>query len=141
VILLAELLGEHLELEKLGARLLDVVNVRVPDAAKVAALRWELCRAFVDHWGREDQLIYDRLLASGDAEAVAAAWEFRREFGALREEMRLYVTEWPVDRIAREWEAFRDHTFALRDRIDARRAQEESVLYTHARRVIGRRAA
>jgi len=141
VTVLAELLGEHLHLEKLGGRLLAEVRAPFPDAARVAALRWDLCRAFIDHWEREDQFIYDPLLASGDAEAMAKAWEFRREFGALREEMRHYVTEWPVDRIPREWEAFRDYTFALRDRIDARRAQEETVLYAHAQRVIGRRAA
>ena len=141
MIVLAELLGEHQELERLADGFKAIVRAPVPDAAAVAAVRWQLVRAFIDHWEREDRLVYDLLLASGDARATALTWAFRQEFGTLREEMRRYVTEWPVDRISREWQAFQEHTFGLATRVDARREQEEKQLYPQARRVIGRRAA
>lgn len=86
-------------------------------------------------------MVFANMLVSGDVAAVAIAWTFRQEHGAIPERFRDYVAQWPVKRVAREWEAFRAETRdmlgALADRIQS----EEDVLYAHAARVMERRAA
>lgn len=137
----AGLLAEHRELEEQAARLQRIVTLEVADPAAVAAARWRMAQLLFDHCANEDRLVYDRLLASGDANATALAWSFRREHGALSPTFNQYIAEWPVARVAREWRAFQQATREVLQALAARIACEEVSLYTEAQRVLVRRAA
>lgn len=136
-----DLRAEHRELEAQAATLLRVVRNLVPDAAAVAVLRWRIARMLGDHCAREDRAVYERLIASGDARATAIAWRHRQEHGRLVPEFSDYIAAWPIDRVSREWEAFRAATEAVVMRLDSRISLEERVLYAHVARVTAQRRA
>jgi hypothetical protein len=100
-----------------------------------------MAQALLDHCNRENWLVYDRLLASGDAIATNIAWRYRQEHGALGPAFANYIAAWPVGRISREWARFRDETEALMTGLAERIEDEERVLYAHVERVMARRAA
>lgn len=136
-----ELCAEHRALEAHAAQMLEVVAARVPDAAAVAALRWGMVQALLDHCNREDLLVYDRLLSSGDAVATNVAWRYRQAHGMLGPTFANYIAAWPVGRITREWAHFRAETKILMADLAERIAQEEAALYPHLERVAARRRA
>lgn len=138
---IADLLVEHRQLEKQAARLIEVVRMEMADSAMVAGERWRMAQLLFDHCGHEDRVVYDRLLASGDAAATADAWAFRQEHGGLSAMFAQFIAEWPVDRIAREWLYFRAETESVVASLAARIAHEESILFAHVERVLIRRAA
>jgi hypothetical protein len=139
--LIAELCGEHRQLEAQASRLMDIVSAEVPDPATIAMVRWRMAQALSDHCAHEDLAIYDWLLASGDVSASAVAWAFQREHGALVELFGRYIVSWPVERIAREWDAFRVDTHGVVEALADRIACEEEILYPQVGRVMARRAA
>jgi hypothetical protein len=139
--LLEELRNEHRQLEEKAAQLLLILDNVVPDPASVAVIRWGMAQALTDHCSREDRGIYDRLLASGDAAATTVAWSYRQVHGTLVPEFSRYISEWPVDRIAREWEAFGKATRTMLGALAQRIQSEEAVLYAHAARVMAHRHA
>lgn len=132
---------EHRELEEQAAALLRVVHNLVPDPAGVAMLRWRMAQLLSDHCVREDRVVYERLVASGDASAIAIAWRYRQEHGRLAPDFSRYVAAWPVERVAREWMAFRAVTEAVVMSLNSRILMEEQVLYAHVERVERLRAA
>jgi iron-sulfur cluster repair protein YtfE (RIC family) len=136
-----DLCVEHRELERQAAILLRVVQNLVPDAAAVAVLRWRMAQQLSDHCMREDRAVYERLITSGDASATAIAWRYRQEHGQLAPDFSRYIAAWPVDRITREWDAFRTETQAVVMSLNSRIFLEEQVLYAHVERVTQRRAA
>jgi hypothetical protein len=138
---IVELCAEHRALEAQAAQLLAIVSAAVPDAAAVAAMRWQMAQALRDHCHREDQLIYDRLLSSGDAIATNIAWSYRQEHGMLGPAFANYMAAWPVGRISREWEWFCAETRILMADLAERIEREESVLYAHLERVIASQRA
>lgn len=138
---IAELCEEHRRLEAEAAKMLAIVGAPVADAAAIAGLRWQMAQALLDHCAREDRSVYDRLLASGDAVATALAWRYRQEFGALGAAFAHYISDWPVDRINRNWIGFRADTELMMAKIAARIECEERELYAHAERIAGQRRA
>ena len=136
-----ELCDEHRLLEQQASELLRVTGAMPPDPAAAAALRWQLAQALFEHCSREDRLIYDRLMASGDAPAIAASWHYRCEHGTMARDFAGYIAEWPVGRIRFEWPLFGAETERMMERLARRIEREEAVLYPHAERVIMRRAA
>ena len=138
---ISELCSEHRLLEEQAEQLGRIVTSQVPDSAAVAVIRWRMAQALADHCAREDHVIYDRLLSSGDVAATAVAWAYRREHGAIAERFNRYVAEWPVKRVGREWEAFRAETRKVLSALADRILSEEEVLYMQSLRVMGRRAA
>lgn len=139
--MIEELCAEHRALEVHAAQLLEIVAAQVPDAAAVAALRWGMAQALLDHCNREDLVLYDRLLSSGDAVATNIAWRYRQAHGMLGPAFANYIAAWPVGRINREWPRFRAETRILLADLAERIAQEEAALYPHLERVIARRRA
>lgn len=135
------LCAEHRALEAQAGQLLVIVSARVPDAAAVAVMRWQMAQALRDHCSREDQLVYDRLLSSGDAIATDIAWSYRQEHGMLGPAFANYMNAWPVGRISREWEWFGAETRILMADLAERIAREEQVLYPHLERVVARQRA
>lgn len=134
-----EFCAEHRALEAHAAQLLAIVSAPVPDAAAVAVMRWRMAQALIDHCNREDRLIYDRLLSSGDAIATDIAWQYRQEHGTIGPSFASYIAAWPVGRITREWARFRAETEALLAGLADRIEREEQVLYAHVERVMARR--
>jgi hypothetical protein len=141
VVPISELCEEHRQLEEYARLLREIVAGPVPDAAAVAGMRWQMAQTLFDHLSHEDQEIYRAILASGDASATAVAWRYRQEHGQLGIAFGQYITDWPVTRINREWEAFRADTLAILDRLEVRIGSEETTLYAHAERVRLQRAA
>lgn len=137
----AKLCEEHRAIEAQAATMLAIAAAPVADAAAVAGLRWKMAQALLDHCKGEDRAVYDRLLASGDATATALAWRYRKEYGALGAAFALYISDWPVDRINRNWLGFRADTEAVMAKLAARIGCEERELYIHAERVAERRRA
>lgn len=135
------LCAEHRALETQAAQLLAIVSAAVPDAASVAAMRWQMAQALRDHCVGEDRLIYDRLLSSGDAVATEIAWSYRQDHGMLVPAFANYMAAWPVGRISREWERFRAETRILLADLAERIEREERVLYAHVERVVARQSA
>lgn len=136
-----DLCTEHRELEEYAATLFRVAQNLVPDPAAVAVLRWRMVRKLSDHCAREDRAVYAQLAASGDAAATAAASSYRHEHGRLVPDFSNYITAWPVDRLAREWAAFRAETEIAMMRLNSRIFLEEQVLYAHVERVAAQRRA
>jgi hypothetical protein len=141
MVAISELCEEHRQLEAKAAQMLAIVSAPVADAAAVAGLRWRIAQALLDHCITEDHAIYNRLLASGDAVATALAWRYRQEFGALSAAFAHYISDWPVDRINRNWIGFRADTEAMMAKISTRIVCEEHELYLHAERIEMRRRA
>jgi len=139
--MIEELCAEHRALEAQAAQLLRIVDAPVPDAAAVAAMRWQMGQALLDHCKREDIAIYDRLLSSGDAIATNIAWRYRQEHGLLGPSFANYIAAWPVGRINKEWDRFGAETRILMTDLAERIAREEQILYTHVERVVARRRA
>lgn len=138
---ISELCEEHRKLEALAGQMLAIVAAPVADAAAIATLRWRLAQALLDHCAVEDRAVYDRLLASGDAAATALAWRYRQEFGALGAAYAHYISDWPVDRINRNWIGFRADTQTMMNTLSARILCEERELYAHVERIETRRRA
>ncbi|AQR75175.1 hypothetical protein BXU08_17255 [Sphingomonas sp. LM7] len=136
--MIPEFCAEHRALEAQAASLLAIVSAPVPDAAAVAALRWQLAQSLLDHCQREDWLIYDRLLSSGDAIATNIAWRYRQDHGLIGPAFANYIAAWPVGRINRDWVRFRTETEALLAGLAQRIEREEQVLYTHVERILAR---
>lgn len=139
--LIDDLCAEHRILEQHAERLLRVVEGEMPDAAAVAALRWNMAQTLEQHCGREDSAVYERLLESEDATARAVAWHYRREHGALTGDFGLFIAQWPVERITAEWKLFGEECRAVIASLALRIEREEAVLYVHAERVMDQRAA
>jgi hypothetical protein len=138
---ISELCAEHRQLEEHARHLLEIVVAPVPDAAAIAGMRWTMAQALYDHCAREDGEVYQLIFASGDVAATRVAWAYRQEHGRLGPAFGRYITDWPVARINREWDAFRIDTLAILDRLAMRISSEEATLYAHAERVRLRRAA
>lgn len=138
---ISELCEEHRKLEALAGEMLRIVAAPAADAAAIATLRWRLAQNLLDHCAGEDRAIYDRLLASGDAAATALAWRYRQEFGTLGAAYAHYISDWPVDRINRNWIGFRADTETMMARLGDRIEAEEVELYAHAERLDLRRRA
>jgi hypothetical protein len=131
----SKLCAEHRWLEAEAAKLLRVVSMSTPDTASVAAIRWRLAQALREHCAREDEVVYDWLIASDDDAAFAAAWRHREKHGRIGEYFTRYVADWPVSRVGREWPAFCAETKAVIAGLAARIVEEEQDLYPHAERV------
>lgn len=136
-----ELCAEHRKLEAMAGQMLAIVAAPVADAAAIAGLRWRIAQTLLNHCVDEDRAVYDRLLVSGDAAATALAWRYRQEFGALGAAYANYISDWPVDRINRNWIGFRADTEAVMAKLAARILCEEQELYAHAERIEARRKA
>ncbi|MEN3748144.1 hemerythrin domain-containing protein [Sphingomonas sp. HF-S3] len=139
--ILAKLRDEHRVLETDINRMLEIVANPAPDAASIAAIRWRLAQALFDHCAQEDRAIHDRLAQSGDATAIAACRDYRREHGAMGERFGRYIADWPIERISRDWETFGAETRAMARRVADRIAVEETSLYPLLERMVLMRAA
>lgn len=133
--MIPQLCAEHRALEAHAALLLRIVAVPTPDAAAVAAMRWRMAQALIDHCREEDRRVYAPLIASGDPAAASVAARFREDYGALASAFANYIAAWPVARIAREWQRFGIETEAMLGELETRIACEEEHLYPHVHRI------
>ena len=130
------LFAEHRAIEPLVVGFKVALMQPLGDPAQVAAVRWRLVRALLDHFDHEDRDVCGSLLASGNAQAVAATLSFRESFGALRTLVLHYQQDWPSDRMERDWEGFCDASHALLAEVARRVESEERALYPEAARLL-----
>lgn len=136
-----QLRAEHRWLEGEAAKLLHIASAPTPDSAAVAAIRWRLVQALREHCAREDALVEDWLTACSDGKARTAVSRHREAHGRISEFFMRYVSQWPVARLASEWDGFCAETHAVVAGLAARFAAEELELHPHAERVHARREA
>lgn len=138
---IAKLRDEHRVLESGLRRMLDIVANPSPDPASIAAIRWRLAQTLFEHCAQEDRAIYERLAQSGDAAAIAACSDYRREHGAMGEAFGRYIADWPIERIRSDWGGFGAATRTIVRRVTDRIAVEEAQLYPLLERIMLMRAA
>lgn len=130
------LVAEHRAIQPLLAQFKAVLMQPPGEAAQVAAVRWRLLRALLDHFEHEDRDVCGSLIASGNARAGQAALRFRQSFGSLRDIVLEYQADWPSDRIGRDWPGFCDASHALLATVEQRVQSEETDLYPQAARLL-----
>lgn len=131
-----DLLAEHRAIEPLLVQFKVVLMQPPGEAEQVAAVRWRLLRALLDHFDHEDRAVCGSLVASGNAQAIHASLKFRDAFGTLRGLVLEYQADWPTDRMMREWPAFCDASQAVLATIEQRVRGEEAELYPEAARLL-----
>ena len=123
------LCAEHEELRTLAQALLACVARPAVDEAQLGQIRWSLTRKLLAHLAKEDALLYPRLRAGPDARLAAVAARFANEMGPLADRYRAYITEWPADRIIRDWPAFGQATRQMMHLMLQRMEGEDKQLY------------
>lgn len=130
------LVAEHRAIQPLLVQFKVVLMQPPGEAAQVAAVRWRLLKALLDHFDREDREVCGSLVATGNVRAIDASVRFRGAFATLRELVMQYQGEWSSERILRDWAAFCDASHALLGEIEARVEDEEAELYPEAARLL-----
>ena len=130
------LVSEHEAMVSRIAEFRAVLATPSEDIAAVAAMRWQLIRALMDHFTREESDICAPLVATGNAAAIAATLSFRDVQGTIREAMMTYQSDWPAGRIARDWDGFCAESEAVLAKVQHRMQCEERELYPQAERLL-----
>ena len=100
---IAQVREGHQEIAELGAQLRKIIDHEVADSAAVTTVRWRMYRLLADHCTLEDQAVFYRSLACGEARLTALALRLREEMVPLARRFRESISDWPVERINREW--------------------------------------
>ncbi|MBO9713179.1 hypothetical protein [Sphingomonas sp.] len=108
-----DLEAEYREFVAEARLLLDIVAVEAADPAAVAAIRWQVARAIFAHRIREGRGDYELMLPTASPFTGLLAGVYRADYQAVTLGFATYLSDWPVARIAREWDAFRADTQAL----------------------------
>ena len=127
---LAQLQREHDELLAVVAELrTTIANGTPPDRFAFFEFRKRMSNRLIGHLTTEDLLLYPKLLRSKDAAIATTARRFVEEMGGLLIAYRAWVSEWPFERIARDWPAFCDATNTLLTTLQRRVQRENDELY------------
>lgn len=117
---------EHAELDALAVKLLAEVDADVPSTA-LSALRWRLTHVLMVHLAKEDKVLYPRLLARPETQALAK--RFVEELGDLAETYQAYTATWPIERVESDWPRFGEATRKVMAALQRRILREERDLY------------
>ena len=96
----------HQEIAELSTQIRKIIQNEVADSAAVTAFRWRMYRLLADHWALEDQAVFHRSMACGEARLTALALRFREDMVPLARRFRTSIAEWPVERINRDWTTY-----------------------------------
>ncbi len=108
---IAQLCEQDPDLENLSGLLLRVVAAPVADPASVAALRWNLAQALLDHCERRDRACAERMPV--EVPSPDAARRSREALATLCGAFAHYIADWSMARIAAEWQEFGRETEAV----------------------------
>jgi hypothetical protein len=139
--LIQRLFDEHRALEVLRDRLLALINEAVPDPELAARTRWQLFQALLVHVEFEDKALYQRLVASGNRQAIRVVWQARQVLGAVSEELCGLIADWPTGRMVRHWRQFGGEMRTFLAQLTHRIEYEERLLFPEAVRVLAKTAA
>jgi hypothetical protein len=125
------LIAEHDRIDKLCGTILMLVSGE-PRAAKAVALLHELASEVDRHLAAEDRLIYEEMWPGADPESRLQAKQFENDFGALKADWTLYLTEWTEASIEADWEFFSEQSWSIITRVRERVRRENELLYPTA---------
>jgi hypothetical protein len=124
---IAQLRAQHDELEMIAGELTGAIMAGKIGA--VAAIRWHLARALIEHLAIEDRWLYPRLIGTAPSAAADMAIRFKEEMGDLSSVFTVYMANWTADRINREWPKFRQETMNIIAALQKRIGNENNELY------------
>ncbi|WP_448659817.1 hemerythrin domain-containing protein [Sphingomonas sp. CJ99] len=125
------LIREHRYISQLSARLRHAIALGVDSPVAHSAMH-ALSACLIGHLEAEDSEIYPRLMLSRDAGAAEAARIAIERFHTLKSDWVAHLAEWNPAEIAGDRPSFDATTLAILDRLDARIAQENELLYPMA---------
>lgn len=125
------LIREHRYIARLSARLRHAIGLGVDAPAAHGAMH-ALSACLIEHLEAEDAQIYPRLMLSRDAGAAEAARIAIERFQTLKSDWVAHMGRWTPAEIAGNRPSFDAATLAILDRLDARIAQENDLLYPMA---------
>ncbi len=125
------LINEHDHLDGLAAQLMEIART-TRDVGAALAARADLSISLHDHISREDSFIYDRIINTGDTAFAETVAEFRQKFDHLAADWSDYLVLWDSECIAADWDGFAEETLVMMQRLRARIADENRLLYPSA---------
>ena len=126
---LERLVSEHDELGRLADGLIEAASAPSRDVSNILNLRNELSVRLHEHLSKEDSFLYEKAIRASETHYVAALDKFEKDFQQLAEDWRAYLEEWSRDAIEQDIAYFSETTVALLDRLKARIAHENSLMY------------
>lgn len=126
---LERLIKEHELLGMLAEAVIAALRTSPRDIPSIVAARNELAVTLNEHLAKEDGFLYQRSLSENEIDFAGALDKFERDFAALREDWNIYLEEWSADLIAHDFDQFAEATEALLNRLGARIAHENRLLY------------
>ena len=120
---------EHLALLDLHSQMLALIDSTDCLSTQIASLRWRFSRVLLAHLAREDKHLYPLLCAASDPKLAALATRYEREMGNIARLWQAFITDWPRDRMSREWSAFKQAARIILDALHTRILCEERDLY------------
>lgn len=123
---------QHEEIKTLAndlAKNLDIALLR-QDPSLALGILPRLSGKLILHLSLEDEELYPKFMALGDAGTKNTAEEFQTEMGGLAKVFKDYISEWSSHRIVQNNpEKFVEQTKAIYVALSNRIKREESVLY------------
>ncbi|MBN8818350.1 MAG: hemerythrin domain-containing protein [Sphingomonas sp.] len=120
---------EHRALLELRSQMLALIDDADRPSTQIASLRWRFSRVLLAHLAREDKHLYPLLGAASDPKLAALATRYEREMGNIAHLWQAFITDWPSDRMSREWSAFKQAARFILDALHTRILFEERDLY------------
>lgn len=127
------LIAEHDHMDMLAARLSNIAGGCI-DVVGALQARSALSMALEDHLSREKGFLYDGLIRDRAKDFTAAVVAFHDSFADLVEDWGEYLRGWDAECIAIDWPMFGEETVTMMERLRARIAEENGLLYPLALR-------
>jgi Hemerythrin HHE cation binding domain len=118
------LFDDHDRLDGLAVQLAEIVKATAADSTGAFLLLCELSADLAAHLADEDAAIFAQSL-----ERPADVVRFECEFADLTGAWALYLREWSMENIVADWSGFATETAWMMQRLRARIAQENALLY------------
>ena len=120
---------EHRALLELRSQMLALIDDADRPSTQIASLRWRFSRVLLAHLAREDKHLSPLPGAASDPKLAALATRYEREMGNIAHLWQAFITDWPSDRMSREWSAFKQAARFILDALHTRILFEERDLY------------
>ena len=127
------LMIEHDHLDALAVALTTAMSsARSVDA--LLAIRAELSIGLEEHLSKEDAFLYNGLIDARQPDFPAEIARFHSSFATLAADWTDYLQSWDAECIEAEWQEFAHETVLMMQRLRARIAAENALLYPMALR-------
>jgi len=126
---LERLISEHDEIDRLAGSLIETATLSSRNIPDMLDLRNALSIRLDEHMAKEDGFLYERIIRASETHYLAALDKFEQDFAEFSQHWRAYLEEWPREAIEQDIDRFSDATIALMNRLKARIAHENSLMY------------